>query len=136
MKNQNVSRTFFYKTYIEKPNITKVKDIDLLSELSFYEELSIVKSDQAFEGYETSYKVEVIEKKDPLIQLKSSKSSKDLFNDSSKEKVELKKYKENEIEFSLVYFNSTTKTVINSKFHLHKSFQEFLYRIDNWINEG
>ena len=83
------------------------------------------------------YKIEVIEKKYPLIQLKSSKSSiKDLFNDSSKEKVELKKYKENEIEFSLVYFNSTTKTVINSKFHLHKSFQEILYRIDNWINEG
>ena len=105
----------FYKTYIEKPNITKVKDIDLRSELSFYEELSIVKSDQAFKEYEMSYKVEVIEKKDPLIQLKSSKSSiKDLFNDSSKEKVELKKYKENEIEFSLVYFNSTTKTVINS----------------------
>ena len=122
----------FYKTYIEKPNITKVKDIDLRSELSFYEELSIVKSDQAFKEYEMSYKVEVIEKKDPLIQLKSSKSSiKDLFNDSSKEKVELKKYKENEIEFSLVYFNSTTKTVINSKFHLHKSFQELLYRIDN-----
>ena len=122
----------FYKTYIEKPNITKVKDIDLSSELSFYEELSIVKSDQAFKEYEMSYKVEVIEKKDPLIQLKSSKSSiKDLFNDSSKEKVELKKYKENEIEFSLVYFNSTTKTVINSKFHLHKSFQELLYRIDN-----
>ena len=122
----------FYKNYTEKPNITKVKDIDLPSELSFYEELSIVKSDQAFEEYEMSYKVEVIEKKDPLIQLKSSKSSiKDLFNDSSKEKFELKKYKENEIEFSLVYFNSTTKTVINSKFHLHKSFQELLYRIDN-----
>ena len=122
----------FYKNYTEKPNITKVKDIDLPSELSFYEELSIVKSDQAFKEYEMSYKVEVIEKKDPLIQLKSSKSSiKDLFNDSSKEKVELKKYKENEIEFSLVYFNSTTKTVINSKFHLHKSFQELLYRIDN-----
>ena len=122
----------FYKNYTEKPNITKVKDIDLPSELSFYEELSIVKSDQAFEEYEMSYKVEVIEKKDPLIQLKSSKSSiKDLFNDSSKEKFELKKYKENEIEFSLVYFNSTTKTVIHSKFHLHKSFQEFLYRIDN-----
>ena len=122
----------FYKNYTEKPNITKVKDIDLPSELSFYEELSIVKSDQAFEEYEMSYKVEVIEKKDPLIQLKSSKSSiKDLFNDSSKEKFELKKCKENEIEFSLVYFNSTTKTVINSKFHLHKSFQEFLYRIDN-----
>ena len=102
MKNQNVSRTFFYKTYIEKPNITKVKDIDLLSELSFYEELSIVKSDQAFEGYEMGYKIEVIEKKYPLIQLKSSKSSiKDLFNDSSKEKVELKNTKKMKLNFLL-----------------------------------
>ena len=39
------------------------------------------------------------------------------------------------IEYSPVYFNSTTKTVINSEFSLHKSFQEILYRIDNWINE-
>ena len=41
------------------------------------------------------------------------------------------------IEYSPVYFNSTTKTVINSdKFGLDQSFQEILYRIDNWINEG
>ena len=40
------------------------------------------------------------------------------------------------IEYSLVYFNSGIKTVINSKYHLDKSFQEILYRIDNWINEG
>ena len=35
-----------------------------------------------------------------------------------------------------MYFNSTTKTVINCEFSLDKSFQELLYRIDNWINEG
>ena len=29
-----------------------------------------------------------------------------------------------------------TKTVINSEFSLDKSFQEILYKIDNWINEG
>ena len=34
------------------------------------------------------------------------------------------------------YFNSTTKTVINHKFSLENAFQEILYRIDNWINEG
>ena len=49
----------------------------------------------------------------------------------------LKKYKPNgEIEFRPVYFNSTTKTVINHKFSLENAFQEILYRIDNWINEG
>ena len=36
-----------------------------------------------------------------------------------------------------VYFNSATKTVINSDKHdLDKSFEEILYRIDYWINEG
>ena len=40
------------------------------------------------------------------------------------------------IEYSPVYFNSTTKKVINSELYLDKSFQEILYRIDNWINEG
>ena len=52
-------------------------------------------------------------------------------------KVLLSKHKENEgIEFAPVYFNFTTKTVINSKYMLDKSLQDFLYRIYNWINEG
>ena len=40
------------------------------------------------------------------------------------------------IEYSPVCFNSTTKTVINNKYGLDKSFQEILYRFNNWINEG
>ena len=41
------------------------------------------------------------------------------------------------IEYSPVYFNSATKTVINSdEFGLDPLFQEILYRIDNWINQG
>ena len=51
-------------------------------------------------------------------------------------KILLKKHKGTEIEFSPVYFNSTTKTVINHKFDLDKSFQEILYRTDNWVNAG
>ena len=52
-------------------------------------------------------------------------------------KVLLKKYKPNrEIEFTPVYFNSSTKTVINRRYKLDKSFQETLYRIDAWINKG
>ena len=44
----------------------------------------------------------------------------------------LQKHKPNgEIEFTPVYFNSTTKTVINHKLSLDKSFQGILYRIDN-----
>ena len=51
-------------------------------------------------------------------------------------KVVLKKYKREDLEFTPVYFNLTTKTVINHKFGLAKSFQEIFHRIDNWINEG
>ena len=41
--------------------------------------------------------------------------------------VELKKkYKDTEIEFSSVYFNSTTKRLTNHEFALEKSFQEIL----------
>ena len=39
------------------------------------------------------------------------------------------------IEYLPVYFNSATKTVINSEFNLDQSFQEILHRIDNWINQ-
>ena len=50
-------------------------------------------------------------------------------------KVLLKKYKPNEgIEFTPVYFNSSTKTIINHRYKLDQSFQEILYRIDAWIN--
>ena len=43
----------------------------------------------------------------------------------------------NEIEYSPVYFNSLTKTVINSyKFGLDQSFQEIIYRLENWISHG
>ena len=49
----------------------------------------------------------------------------------------LSKHKRNGgIEFAPVYYNSTSKTVINLEYDLDKYFQEILYRIDNWINEG
>ena len=45
-------------------------------------------------------------------------------------KVLLRKDKQNGgIEFTPAYFNSITKTVINFKYDLDKSFQEVLYRI-------
>ena len=65
----------FYNKQIEKPKIKCIKNIDLLSELPFYEELNIIKKNHAFRGYEMSYKVELFEKKDPIKQLEASKSS-------------------------------------------------------------
>ena len=85
-----------------------------------------------------SYKVEIIERKDPIVQLEASKSSiKDLFNDLLNEtkgfkyqitvKVLLKKYKDTrEIELAPVYFNSLKKTVINHRFRLEHFCQEIL----------
>ena len=59
----------------------------MLFELPLCEELSVIKRDQAFKGYVMPYKAQLIEKKkDPLIQLETSKSSiKDLFKDLLKE---------------------------------------------------
>ena len=106
-----------------------------------------MKTHKVYRGYAISCKVEIIEKKDPIIQLEASKLSiKDLFNGLLNEtkgfkyqitvKVLLKKYKPNEeIEFTPVYFNSSTKTIINNRFKLEHAFQEILYRIDAWINK-
>ena len=72
----------FYNTPIEKPKVKCLKNIDQLAELPFYEQLSVIKTNQAFRGYAMSYKVEIIETKDPIVQLQTSKSSiKDLFSD-------------------------------------------------------
>ena len=40
------------------------------------------------------------------------------------------------MKFAPVYLNSTNKTVINLEYDLDKYFQEILYRIDNYVNEG
>ena len=43
--------------------------------------MSVIKIDQAFSGYARSYKVEIAERKDPIVKLEASKLSiKDLFS--------------------------------------------------------
>ena len=132
----------FYNTFIEIPEIKKLSNAKLLQELSFFDELSIVKNSNAFTGYARSYKIQIVDKKDPLVQLQASKSSiedlfKDLLNEMKNFKYQitltvlLSKVKtDGNIEYSPVYFNSITKTVISSEVNLDKSFQEILYRID------
>ena len=71
----------FYNKPIQKPKVKRFKNIDRLTELPFYEQVSVIKTDQAFRGYAMSYKIELIEKKDRIVQLEASKLSiKDLFN--------------------------------------------------------
>ena len=71
----------FYNKPIEKPKVKRLKNIDRLAEHPFYEQLGVI-TDQAFSGYAASYKVEIVERKDPIVQLEASKLSiKNLFND-------------------------------------------------------
>ena len=133
-----------YNKPIKNPKFKRLKNIDQLA--SFYEQLSVIKTNQAFRGYAMLYKVGIIETKDSIVE--ASKSSiKNLFSDLLNEtkgfkyqitvKDLLKKYKLNgNTEFALGYFNSVTKTVINQRFRVENSFQEILYMIDVWINNG
>ena len=138
----------FYNKPIDKPKVKHLTNIGRLVKLPFYEQLSVIKTDQAFKRYAMSYKVKIIEEKDPIVPLEASKLSiKDFFSALLNEtksfnyqitvKVLLKKYKHNvEIEFAPVYFNSVTKTVINHRIRLENYFQEILYMIDGWSNNG
>ena len=104
----------FYNKPIKKPKVKRLKNIDRLIELPFYEQLGVIKTDQAFSGYAMSYKVQIVERKDPIVQLKASKlSMKIFFSNLLNEtkgfkyqitvKVLLKKYKHNgEIKFKPV----------------------------------
>ena len=53
----------FYNVSIDKPIIKRLENIDLLAELSFYNQLNLIKTDHEFSGYAMSYKVEIVDKK-------------------------------------------------------------------------
>ena len=53
----------FFNVSIEKPKIKRLKNVDLLAEQPFYEQMSIIKTNQAFKGYAMWYKIEIVEKK-------------------------------------------------------------------------
>ena len=53
----------FYNKPIEKPKVKHLKNIDQLAELRFYEQLSVIKTNETFRGYKISYKAEIVERK-------------------------------------------------------------------------
>ena len=63
----------FYNKPIKKLKVKRSKDIDQIIELPFYEQMDVIKIDEAFRGYAMSYKVQIVERKDPIIQLKAKK---------------------------------------------------------------
>ena len=66
---------YFKELPFDNKPIKKLQKLDWLVELPFYEQISVIKADQAFKRYTMSNKVEIIEKKDPIVQLEGRKSS-------------------------------------------------------------
>ena len=52
------------------PSIKRVKNIDLLHELPFYDKLSAVKLSESFQRYTRNCKTKIMDSKDPLVPLK------------------------------------------------------------------
>ena len=63
-----------YDTYIERPKAKKLNNVQLLKKLPFYDKLSIDKNKTAFSGYAQSYKIEIVNKRDVVVQLNLVKS--------------------------------------------------------------
>ena len=61
----------YYNKSIKKPKVKHLKNIDQLAELPFYEQLNVVKTNQAFRGYAMSFKAEIIERKRSNCTIKS-----------------------------------------------------------------
>ena len=122
----------FCDSYIKKPKVKKLNNVQLLKELPFYDDLSIVKNKTAFSGYAQSYKIEIVDKRDVVVQLKASEISivelfKDLLTELKGFKYQItlaillsKMKNRGEIEYSPGHFNSLIKTVINKKFKLNQ----------------
>ena len=136
--------------YVKSDVVKKYFNVKLMSELLFYKDLSVKEISEAFKKYVKSYRVEIVDKKDPMIQLYSSrKRIAELLGELLSEMkgfkyqitlfITLKKGKlDGTVEYAAVYLNSFIKTVINYDFDdsIDKSISEVLFRLDNWINEG
>ena len=61
----------FYNKPIKKPKVKCLKNIGQLAELPFYEQLSVIKTNQALRGYAMLYKVETVELKKSICTTRS-----------------------------------------------------------------
>ena len=118
MKYRAYKNKFWNEKEIEKPKIKHLSKIELLHELPFYDELSVAEISKAFRRYARSYKVEIIEPKDPLVQLEARKSStedlfKDLLNKMKGFKVELSPPKKK----CIIYFIERPSNMMKNAFY-------------------
>ena len=77
---------------MKNQKLKPLKNIDLLSELSSDEDLNVIKTNNLFRGYAMSYKVEIIEKKDPIKQLEASNKDLKSVKKSQREKLNLDQF--------------------------------------------
>ena len=111
---------------MEKTKIKKLGNVELLNNKT------------TFIGYARTYRIEIIDERDVIVQLKASKISvvelsKDLLIELKGFKYQitlcvlLSKVKTRDlIEHSPVYFNSLTKSVVGDKFKLTQCFNEII----------
>ena len=72
----------FYKQTIKNPCIKKLSNQELLRELSFYDDINILRRERAFKGYAETHQVEIINNKNLSDSLPVSKNSiKNLFDE-------------------------------------------------------
>ena len=136
--------------FVKGDAVKRFNNVKFMSELPLYKDLNVEEISEALKRYAKSYRAEIVDKKDPMIQLYSSKRCIiKLFGELLSEMkgfkyqitlfVTLKKSKlDGTVEYAAVYLNSFVKTVINYDFDdsIEKSISEILFRLDNWINEG
>ena len=136
--------------YVKSDAAKMYCNVKFMSKFPFYKDLEVKEISDAFTRYAKSYRVAIVNKKDPMILLYSiEKRITELFGELLSEMkgfkyqitlfVTLRKSKlDGTIEYAAVYLNSFIKTVINYDFDdsIDKSISEILFRLDNWINEG
>ena len=77
-----LSEQAFYKQTIKNPCIKKLSNQELLRELSFYDDINILRRERAFKGYAETHQVEIINNKNLSDSLPVSKNSiKNLFDE-------------------------------------------------------
>ena len=111
-------------------NVKHLSNIELLHELPFYDELSVVEISKAFRRYARSYKVEMIEPEDPLRHLEASNSSiEDLFKDLLNE---MKGFKD---QITVKVLLSKHRINEDKEYDILCLSRDFIQN-RHWINEG
>ena len=66
--------------FMKRSKIKKLTNVELLNELRFYSGFNVKEIAEAFKRYTKGYNIEIVDKKDPMVKLYSSKLCiKDLF---------------------------------------------------------